>query len=134
MTTKWITQPPSQYSPVDLDVLQEAALSMAQSTIQNAMDQTGLKPGQLAKRMGRHKSFVSRMLGGRHNLTVKTFALALGACGLRPQFGYAPLMWQWAADPPAPTERKGVAVPTGVGTSILATDAGIGVLIPGTWR
>lgn len=120
MTTQWITQTPLEYAPVDLDVLQETALSMAQSTIQNAMDDMGLKPSELAVRMGRHRSFISRMLSGRHNLTVKTYALALGACGYRPQFGYTPLRWKWAADSSAQPRmaQPAASVSTGVGTLV----------------
>jgi hypothetical protein len=101
MTTQWITQTSTQYAPVDYEVLEEMALSMAQSTIQNAMNEAGLKPAQLARNMGQHRSFVSRMLTGHQNLTIKTFALALAGCGFRPEFGFKPLRWGWAAEPPS---------------------------------
>jgi hypothetical protein len=113
-----------QTAPVDLDVLQESALAMAQATIQNAMDQAKMKPVQLARNMGQHRSFVSRMLNGRHNLTVKTFALAMAGCGYRLQFGYAPLKWGWAAEttatatPAPPVKQKQTSVPTSVGTLV----------------
>lgn len=114
--TNWIAQPPA---PVDLDILQESALAMAQATIQNAMDESRLKPAQLARKMGQHRSFVSRMLNGRHNLTVKTFALALAGCGFRPSFGYVPLRWGWsAATVPAAPTLEPQSVPTGVGTLV----------------
>src|SRR5437867_9347423 len=90
MTTP-ITHAPT-YAAVDLDVLQESALAVAQSTIQNAMNEAGLKPIDLAKKLGWHRSFVSRMMSGRQNLTIKTFALALAGCGFRAQFGYSPLV------------------------------------------
>lgn len=129
MTTQWIAQTSPAYAPVDLDVLQESTLSMAQSTIQNAMDDAELKPAQLARNMGQHRSFVSRMLSGRHNLTVKTMALALAGCGFRLQFGYVPLQSGWAVEAPAAataehTQKqqspviKQQPVPTGVGTSV----------------
>jgi len=122
MTTQWITQSPIEYAPVDLDVLQESALSMAQSTIQNAMDDARMKPAELARKMGQHRSFVSRMLSGRHNLTVKTFALALAGCGYRLQFGYVPLRSGWVAESKhAPPVSKQQSVPTGVGTSVGTT-------------
>lgn len=120
MTMQWITpHPPAEYAPVDLEVLQEMALSMAQSTIQNAMDQAGLKPAQLAKNMGQHRSFVSRMLNGHHNLTVKTFALALAGCGFRPEFGFAPLKWRWASEDPTPPAKQQVDVPAAAAGTLL---------------
>jgi hypothetical protein len=68
---------------------------MAQATLQNAIDECGIKRSELAERMSRPKSFISKMLSGSHNLTIKTFALALAACGLEPQFSYAPIQWGW---------------------------------------
>jgi hypothetical protein len=119
MTTEWITQTSLEYAPVDLDVLQESALSMAQSTIQNAMDEAGLKPAQLAKKMGQHRSFVSRMLNSRQNLTIKTFALALAGCGFRVQFGYKPLRSGWSAEAaPSPPVQHQYSVPASASTSV----------------
>jgi len=93
----WLTQPPDT-TAVDFEILQESALAIAQSTIQNAMDERGLKPSMLAEKMGKKRSFVSRMLRGNHNMTIKTFALALAACGYRAKFAYGPLTWKWVSD------------------------------------
>lgn len=116
-----MTQHPPRYASVDLDVLQESALAMAQSAIQNAMDIARVKPGELAKRMGRHKSFVSRLLSGRHNLTVKTYALALASCGFEPRFAYVPLRWRRLAETDfvAPINQT-PTVPAGAGTFVPA--------------
>jgi plasmid maintenance system antidote protein VapI len=84
MMNQWMPQTPS--AAVDLDVLDESSLAVAQATIQNAMDEAHLKSARLAEKMGRPRSYVSRMLSGRHNLTVKTFSRALAACGFRLQF------------------------------------------------
>ena len=85
-----------QKTPVDFEVLQESALAMAQATLQNAMDASGLKRSELADRMSRPRSFLSRMMSGSHNLTIKTFALALAACGFEAKFEYTPIRWGWA--------------------------------------
>jgi hypothetical protein len=61
--------------------IQEGALAMAQCTIQLAMHDARLTKTQLATRMNRPVVFVTRMLEGDHNLTVKTLAAALAACG-----------------------------------------------------
>jgi plasmid maintenance system antidote protein VapI len=129
MTQMWITQFLPRRTPVDLDILQESALAMAQSTIQEAMNKGGMKPTKLAETMGRHKSYVSRMLSGHHNLTIKTFALALAACGFEPEFGLVPIMWGWVEPTQAapPTEY----VPTGSGhLHVRGMRAYIGVLTP----
>ena len=72
------------------EVTQESALSMAQSVIWNAMTDAGFSASDLARRMGKHRSYVSRMLTSRHNMTIKTFALALAACDARPILASCP--------------------------------------------
>lgn len=72
------------------DVLAESALAMAQATICAAMRESQITKAHLARRMGCPRSFVSRMLGGSHNLTVKTFARAMAACGYELRFEKVP--------------------------------------------
>jgi transcriptional regulator with XRE-family HTH domain len=98
--TEWVESRPSRERPVDYLVVQETALAMAQATMQNALNKSGLKRSELAERMGKPRSFISRMLRGSHNLTIKTFALALAACGFEPSFGYLPLQWGFMAEEP----------------------------------
>ncbi len=50
----------------------------------------------VAEKMSRPRSFVTRMLSGSHNLTVKTFARALAACGYELKLSYGPIQWGWA--------------------------------------
>ena len=73
------------------ELLQEGALAQAQATMQRAFDASGLTKKQLASRMNRPVTFVTRMLEGDHNLTVKTFAVALAACDLEVRFT---LLWR----------------------------------------
>lgn len=91
--------------PVDFEVVQESALAMAQATIQKAIKERNLSRSDLAKRMGRQRSFVTRMMSGSHNLTIKTFALALAACDFEVTLGYSPLRWKWSV-PEKPTACK----------------------------
>jgi hypothetical protein len=87
--------------PVDYEILQETAIGMAQLTIQKALNRSSLKGRSgLAEKMGRSRSFITRMLSGSHNLTIKTFALALAACGFEPTFGFQPIQWGWMAEKP----------------------------------
>jgi transcriptional regulator with XRE-family HTH domain len=114
MMNQWMPQT-SPSAAVDLDVLDESSLAVAQATIQNAMDEAHLKSARLAEKMGRPRSYVSRMLSGRHNLTVKTFSRALAACGFRLQFTYVPLEWGWTSETPV-VEQNHQHSAHGVGT------------------
>ena len=84
---------------VDLDIVEESALAMAQSTIQNAINKSGISRAEMARRMKRHRSFISRMLAGSHNLTVKTMAKSLAVCGFEVRFQPVPLEWNWVDIP-----------------------------------
>jgi len=75
----------------DFDILEEGALAVAQATIQNAIDHSGISRAELARRLDRPRSFVSRMLCGDHNLTIRTMARALLACGYELRFDSVPL-------------------------------------------
>jgi hypothetical protein len=74
-----------------VEVLEEMALAMAQSTICGAMQASQTSRAVLAERMSRPRSFVTRMLGGAHNLTIKTMAKALAGCGYELRFSFAPI-------------------------------------------
>jgi hypothetical protein len=106
---------------VDIEVLEESALAMAQSTIQNAMDASGLSRAEIARRMERDRSFVSRMLSGSHNLTVKTVARSLAACGFEVRFERVPIVWNWveAHAPPDP-----IKLPVNTGSTMSVSIAG----------
>ena len=62
---------------VDLDIVEETALAMAQSAIQTAIDKSGISRTEMARRMKCNRSLVSRLLSGSHNLTVKTMARSM---------------------------------------------------------
>ena len=97
---------------LDFEILQETALATAQATIQNAINERRMGRTELATRMGKKKSFVSKMLRGDHNMTVKTLSLALAACGYRATFGYAPVTWTWTVDPAAEAEAEVEGAPS----------------------
>jgi transcriptional regulator with XRE-family HTH domain len=87
------------YDP-DPEILEESALAMAQATIQGAITTSGISRAELSRRMGRSRSFVTRMLRGDHNLTVRTMARALTACGYEPRFSYQTIEWGWSRSEP----------------------------------
>ncbi|HYW38357.1 MAG TPA: helix-turn-helix transcriptional regulator [Terriglobales bacterium] len=100
---------------VDLDIIEESALAMAQSTIQNAITKSGISRAEMARRMKCNRSLVSRLLSGSHNLTVKTMARSLAVCGFEVRFQPTCLEWNWSATL-APQKE---AVPANAGTSSL---------------
>jgi ribosome-binding protein aMBF1 (putative translation factor) len=57
-------------SEVDMEVIEETALALAQATIQGAMDDAGMSRAELAQQLNRPKSFITRILTGTHNLTI----------------------------------------------------------------
>jgi transcriptional regulator with XRE-family HTH domain len=75
----------------ELEALEGITLAMAQSEIQAAMDEIGLKPFQVAERSGRPRPFISRILHGNHNLTIRTMARVFAACGFEVRFGRTPI-------------------------------------------
>jgi transcriptional regulator with XRE-family HTH domain len=92
-------QPLSERIDVDVDVIVESSLAMAQATIQKAMKEGNVRNADLAERLGRPRSFISKMLSGSHNLTVKTLARALAVCGYELTWQYQSIQWGWVKEP-----------------------------------
>lgn len=117
-------------SQIDIDVLEESAIAAAQSTIYNAMEAAGISKSELARRMGCNRSLITRILTGSHNLTVRTMARSLAACGFEMRCHYVPIEWNWTAsectyEEEALPAHAGSARPTelGVALALLATAA-----------
>ncbi len=125
-------------SEIDVGVLEESALAMAQSTIQNAINQVGITKADLARKMDCHRSFVSRMLSGNHNLTIKTMSRALAACGYEVRFQRAPIVWNWRSTAPVVQCEK--HLPAHAGSTSPPESHAVGLVVPacafpngGTW-
>jgi transcriptional regulator with XRE-family HTH domain len=73
----------------EMEVLEEMGLALAQSTMQRAMNLANLNQSQVAGKLDWDRSFVSKIMRGDHNLTVKTFTRVLAACGFEPRFDFA---------------------------------------------
>jgi len=108
---------------IDLDIIEESALALAQSTIQQAITKSGVSRAEMARRMKCHRSLVSRLLSGSHNLTIKTMARSLAVCGFEVRFQPTPLEWNWASPAPQPE-----VVPANAGTPSLNT--GLSLEVP----
>lgn len=93
---KWITKVDSRYCEINPRIAEESALAQAQAAVENAIKASGISQAELARRMGRSRSFVSRMMTGSHNMTIKTFARSLAACGFEPSFAFEPISWEWS--------------------------------------
>ncbi len=100
---------------IDIGVVEESALAMAQATIQKVMNESHVNKAELARRMQCDRSLVTRMLSGNHNLTIKTMARSLAACGFEVRFQPVPLAWNWV-DPPVPIEEE---LPANAGSTML---------------
>ncbi len=105
---------------IELDIVEESALARAQSTIQNAINRSGISRSEMARRMRRNRSFVSRMLAGEHNLTVKTMARSMAVCGFEIRFQPVALECNWAnfASPP-PRAREEQSEAANAASSVL---------------
>jgi len=89
-----------EWTDLELTLLEETALAVAQATIQNAIDDAGITRAEMARRMGCSRSFVTRIMQGDHNLTVKTLARALGTCGRQVILGVAEPQCTWMRSRP----------------------------------
>ena len=112
MDDRWVRE------NIDFEVLSESALARAQATIQNAMDQAKISRAHLARSMNRPPSFVSRILNGNHNLTIKTMARVALACGSEIDFSLMPVEWNPIIEEPQQMEigedvrqKEGVLLP-----------------------
>lgn len=85
-------------SIIDDEVLEESALAMAQATIQQALNASGMSRADLARKLSRHRSYVTHMLSGGRYLTIKTMARALLACGFEVRFSLTRLAADWRAN------------------------------------
>jgi transcriptional regulator with XRE-family HTH domain len=113
-------------SQIDAEVLEESALAMAQSTIQKAINQANISRADLARNMECNRSFVSRMLSGSHNLTIKTMARALAACGFEVRFESVPIMWNWGVETASPPEE---ALPNHTGSAMPSVFETVGLAV-----
>jgi transcriptional regulator with XRE-family HTH domain len=111
---------------IDAEVLEESALAMAQSTIQKAINQANISRADLARNMECNRSFVSRILSGSHNLTIKTMARALAACGFEVRFESVPIMWNWGVETASPPEE---ALPNNTGSAMPSVFETVGLAV-----
>lgn len=88
-----------------LDQYEEIALATAQADMETTIEKAGLQKSVVASIMGRPKSFISKIMGGGHNLTIRTMARLYAACGLELRFGKVAVVEHWVnvtvtAEPP----------------------------------
>ena len=68
----------------DTSIVEESAIARAQCLVQQAMDAAHLLPPALARKMKRSSQFGAYVL--QSNLTIRTLARALAACGYEVEF------------------------------------------------
>lgn len=120
--TPWIKK-----KEIDVELLEESALAMAQSTIQNAINDAGISRAELARKMERPRSFITLMLSGSHNLTVKTMSRALTACGFEVRFQHVPIVWNWQTEVTIQSEEH---LPAHAGSTTPAANQAAGAVVP----
>lgn len=91
---------------VDPEFVEGTALAMAQATIENAIRSAEISRADVANRIGRSRSYITRMLSGDYNLTVRTFARTLAACGYQLTFRATPLTWVWSRETTTTRTRR----------------------------
>lgn len=69
-----------------LERYEELALAMAQAEMQNALNDSKLRRTDIAKKLGVSRPFISKMLRGDYNLTVKAMSRVFAACGYELRF------------------------------------------------
>jgi hypothetical protein len=81
----------------DLERYEELAIATAQLDMEVAIAKSGLQRSEIADVMGRPKSFISKIMGGGHNLTIRTMARLFAACGFELRFGKVSTVKHWSA-------------------------------------
>ena len=66
---------------MDVKVVEEAAIAQAHAALMGALKFAGMRPSDLARRLGCTQPNVNRMFTA--NLTVRTLARVFAACGYR---------------------------------------------------
>jgi hypothetical protein len=79
----------------DLDQYEEIAIATAQSDMESVIAQSGLQRTDIAEIMGRPKSFISKIMNGGHNLTIRTMARLFASCGFELRFGRTAVVQRW---------------------------------------
>lgn len=65
-------------------VRQEELILQVTETLTQALDEAGVTKAELARRLGKSPGFVSQVLGGGRNLTLRTLSDIAAALALRP--------------------------------------------------
>lgn len=88
----------------------ERLAAWAADLIAKEMAEQDLSKSELAKRLGRSRAFVTQVLSGQRNLTLRTFADLAWACGHRVVVTAEPLREGQSVSPPVtPYKRRRVA-------------------------
>jgi transcriptional regulator with XRE-family HTH domain len=71
---------------VDLDVMAESAVAIAQARIHDAMKDAGISRAELARRLDINRAFITKLFRSDYSMTVRTFARVMAACGYQTDF------------------------------------------------
>lgn len=79
----------------DLDQYEEIAIATAQSEMECMIAKSGMQRSEVAEIMGRPRSFISKIMNGGHNLTIRTMARLFAACGHELRFNRVSVVPHW---------------------------------------
>ncbi|MBI1390441.1 MAG: hypothetical protein GC154_18545 [bacterium] len=91
--SEWFTQKSEEYKD-DPDCLLEEVLIHVTDAICVEMERQGISKSDLAKKMEKPPSWLSRILGSDHNMTFRSAVLIFQALGCRMRIGLEPLYEQ----------------------------------------
>lgn len=77
----------SGYGNTDFESSEEMTTAMAQAIVYQAIRRAGISQAELARRLGVNRSRVTQIL--ERNMTMRTFARAVAACGFELRFALA---------------------------------------------
>ena len=104
---------------------QERLILDVTEALAGALDDSGVTRAELARRLGRTPGFVSQVLGGGRNLTLRTIADIAAALSLQPSFSLADAVASGRLPRPARRRAPGGdgieagAAPHGMGSTAL---------------
>ena len=94
-------------------VRQEELILQVTETLTHALDEAGVTKAELARRLGKSPGFVSQVLGGGRNLTLRTLSDIVAALALRPTLNLSCDQESFVTASPADAGSGGTRIPVG---------------------
>jgi transcriptional regulator with XRE-family HTH domain len=96
----------------------EALVAGAAEVVARLMSEQNLNKADLAKRLNKSRAWVTQLLSGKANMTVRTLAAVSYVLGAEVKLQTRPLGWKMSAKPPGNAARRAAS---GAGVGRFAT-------------